>query len=63
MSTESCLTCRFLHAWQTNVGVAQTNYVCRRYPPVQHFDGGGTHPRVQLTDWCGEYVKRTDTPA
>lgn len=54
---ESCLTCRF---WQQRID--KWGY-CRRYPKAAAQDTGNqvcfAFPRMDETDWCGEYRKST----
>jgi hypothetical protein len=53
--TETCETCKFRDRVSDD---------CRRFPPrILQFERGSTRsqfPRVERSDWCGEYKERTD---
>ena len=47
MDAMTCATC-----------VYHREGLCKRYPPLRRDSGASKWPRVEASDWCGEYLSQ-----
>ena len=61
---QACKNCRYYEE-RPQARTLKYNGICRRYPPVSEPRQGpedmvGIWPRVNVGDWCGEFVAGKD---